>query len=82
MDMTEKEMTEEEIQKKEEEKAVSWLMGQKHAKRQFNKGAFIANERGHQTKIETEEAEDLLEETKKIVRRARSEFKKTQKESK
>lgn len=82
MDMTEKEMTEEEKQKEEEEKAVSWLMGQRYTKRQFNKGAFITNENVHQTKIETEEAEDLLEETKKIVRRAQSEFKKAQKESK
>lgn len=82
MDMTEEEMSEEEIQKQEEEKAVSWLMGQKHSKKQFYKEAYTKNINEQQATIEAKEAEDLLEETKKIVRRARSEFKKTQKESK
>ena len=66
--MSEKEMSEEERQKlEEEEKAKAWLFGQDYAKRHFDKAAYEEAQKRYTAEAEAKELVEMMEDTERIM---------------
>jgi len=66
--MSEEEMTEEEKQKGEEERAKIWLFGQDYAKKRFDKVAYVNAQERYKAEYEAEELAEIMEDTKKAMK--------------
>ena len=80
--MSEKEMSEEEKQKLEEEKAKAWLVGQDYAKKHFNKVAYDEAQKRYRDEAKAKELAEVIENTERGMRNELRKTRKTKQESK
>lgn len=78
--MSDEELSEEEKQKLEEEKAKAWLFGQDYARARLDKVAYDEAQKRYKAKAEAKELAEIMENTERGMRDANKKFRKERNE--